>query len=488
MGRRWTLGVVVALLLLLDASSATAGSTQGTDAPVRPNIVVIMLDDVGALDGRLLRVLPSIREVFLERGVAFSDFHVETPLCCPGRAGFLTGQHTPNHGVIRNDVRLLDPRMTLTTQLHGVGYHTILAGKYLNEYARIAPRVPRGWDRFHALSNGAYYDYSLWSNGRLERHGHAAADYSTDVIARLAVRSIRSTPRTRPVFGWIAPFAAHVPTLPAPRHWADPRCASIDRWRPPNYMERDATDKPQYVRSLGRIRPAGYPLFRTCRSLLAVDDLLGRVRSELRRQRRLANTLLVLTSDNGMTYGEHRLFGEKKSPYATHVPFYVSWPAMLGTRHRQIEERIQNIDFAQTMCALAGCRMGPYPGGQRRPDGRSFAGLLLGRSGRINRDAVYANYLDPGQWVPRWHGVETTLRSALAEQGCLAAESGGCRWAYVRYETGERELYDLSNGPCWTWRPGDPGDPCRLENLVGRPRYASIERALRARLRQLKAE
>ncbi len=58
----------------------------------------------------------------------------------------------------------------------------------------------------------------------------------------------------------------------------------------------------------------------------------------------------------------------------------------------------------------------------------------------------------------------------------------------MEYDTGEKELYDLSNGPCRTWKPGRPGDPCELENVAGGLKYAAVEAALRARLEQLKRE
>src|SRR5262245_41267852 len=106
--------------------AATGSHPDAATGPSRPNVIVIMLDDVASMDGRLLLALPEIRQVFLEHGVSFSDFHVETSLCCPGRAGFLTGQHTNHHGVVRNDARLFRPGMTLATQLHGLGYYTVL--------------------------------------------------------------------------------------------------------------------------------------------------------------------------------------------------------------------------------------------------------------------------------------------------------------------------------------------------------------------------
>src|SRR5437660_1573017 len=102
------------------------------------------------------------------KGTTFSNFHLETPLCCPARAGFLTGQHTLNHGVTKNVASMFKPSMTLATQLHALGYWTMLAGKYLNGYEKIAPAVPAGWDRFSATVTpnelGNYYDYDIYND------------------------------------------------------------------------------------------------------------------------------------------------------------------------------------------------------------------------------------------------------------------------------------------------------------------------------------
>jgi hypothetical protein len=199
--------------------------------------------------------------------------------------------------------------------------------------------------------------------------------------------------------------------------------------------------------------------------------------------------MLILSADNGMNYGAHRFLEDKKTPFATRLPFFVHWPAVLGTEPSQISERLQNIDLAPTLCELAGCRMGPYPTGQRQADGISFADLLLGRTDEVERTAVLSSFRTPGaRKVPRWYAIETTRHSALAERDCAIASEGGCRWAYVEYETGERELYDLSNGPCWEWRWSDSGDPCRLQNRAGKKAYAEIQSKLRKQLRVLRIE
>ena len=477
--------MALSVIPLLDGVAAAADTSTAAAAVGRPNIVVLLLDDVGAHDGRVWERLPTIRKRFLENGIAFTDFHGETPTCCPGRVGFFTGLHTDAHGVTHNDGRLFRPSMSLATQLRRRGYLTILGGKYLNAYELVRPKVPPGWSEFHAFSGG-YHRYPLWSNGRREWHGAGRADYSTDVVTRKILGALRRAPRDRPIFLWAAPWASHGPIVPAARHRDDARCDAIPRWKPPGYMEADVSDKPAYVRRQ-RVRARdGMRFGPICRALLSVDDLLRKVTATLREQGRLERTLFILTSDNGMNYGMHRWLLDKKTPYATQLPFYVSWPARVDPGRPPVTARLQNIDLAPTLCELVGCHMGPYPTGQRHPHGKSFLGLLLGTGGAPRRPAVLSSFRTKGASVPRWYGVETTRFSPLAERGCDLAPEGGCRWSYVRYETGERELYDLSNGPCWTWQPGSTGDPCRLENLAGKRRYHGIEANLARTLAALR--
>jgi arylsulfatase A-like enzyme len=436
-----------------------------------------MVDDMPAFDGRLLGTMPNTNAIF-GNGVAFTNFHSETPLCCPARAGFLTGQHTVNHGVLKNEARSFKPGMTLATQLQASGYFTFLTGKYLNTYTAIASKggMPPGWDHMAAFGDPAYYDYDLFVDGSAVplHYGATEPEYSTTVLQQYTLDFLRQAPATRPIFAWIALNAPHVPTTAAPKYAAAP-CA-VPKWFPANYMEEDVTDKPAYVQGMPLANPGGRVLAKLCRALLSVDDAVGAVRDELARQGRLDNTIFVFTGDNGMNSGEHRLVG-KESPYNTDIPFYVSWPARLGTTPRTVTERVQNIDFASTVCEIVGCTLGPYPNGQLRPDGVSFKPLLLGTDTSLHRDAVLEDLpFAVGVGAPVWYSVDTTSSSFLGV------------WQYTEYATGERELYDMSGGPCYAWAPGMPGDPCQLVNQIGNPSYSGIVTALQDRLAQLKLE
>lgn len=458
----------------------------------KPNIVVIMLDDVNPHDGRLWREsrTPAIYNNIISKGINFTNFYVETPLCCPARANFLTGQHTHNHKVIDLDGTRFNPLVTLATKLRSNGYHTMLTGKYLNYYDKIKSNIiPPGWDRFDSIyeSNGQYYNYRIISkNGNIKHYGTQASDYSTDVIANIAVSRLKNVPSEKPIFAYISPYAVHGPNTPAPRHIGDSRCRYIEPWKVASTGEADVSDKPTYVRNFNGRFPDGYNLKTSCETMLSVDDLVRRVRKELIAQGRLNNTIFILTADNGMGWGEHRYWA-KTTPYSTHVPFYLAWPLGRGTSSRIESTILSNIDFAPTICALAGCVMNGYPNNQNRADGVSFLGLIKDGEFNSNRDAVLESQ-PRAPWNtssdakrPAWWAIRTTHNNLLG------------LWHYVEYETGEKELYDVSNGPCFRWTPDKSGDPCELENLLRSDRSPSpealaVSQVLAQRLSQLKAE
>jgi arylsulfatase A-like enzyme len=146
--RRWGISALVVLVAAASLFGATlADEAQGATGP---NIVVIMTDDqwYGST-----AYMPQTTALLAAKGVAFKNYHVSNPLCCPSRSTFLTGQYSHTHGVESNGppnggFGAFDDSSTLATWLHGAGYHTTLIGKYLNGYGSgtSATYVPPGWE------------------------------------------------------------------------------------------------------------------------------------------------------------------------------------------------------------------------------------------------------------------------------------------------------------------------------------------------------
>jgi N-acetylglucosamine-6-sulfatase len=430
----------------------------------RTNIIVVMVDDMPETDEAILARLPTIRQLFLDHGVHFDRYHGNDPLCCPGRANFLTGLTASHHGVWTNDARLLDPRETIATELSGRGYYTFLAGKYLNMYTS-SIATPPGWTHWAYTDNG-YYGYTEITEGKRVHHDLDPEDYQPDVAFNRAVQFLRQAPPGQPVFAWITPFSVHGAIDPvsgdyspypqlAPRAVRDPRCDDLPRWHTPAH-EDDNSDRPFYERAWHTMRQ-GYDQQRACRALIPVDEGLARVVDELRAQGRLDHTMIVFTADNGMGWGAHG-YVAKDVTFATQIPLFVWWPDGRGTTRQTDATMLSNVDLAPTLCAVAGCTMGPYADGRQKPDGTSFLGVITGRS-RLVRTALFTQDRASGM---SWWAIRTTPDSGLGT------------WHYAEYETGERELYDVSNGPCWAWNREDGGDPCELRNRADDPDLAPL--------------
>ena len=123
----WLAGVpLLALVALGGAGAAPSHASNGATgehsglriAGMRPNIVVIMADDMRADD---LQWMPATRRLIAHEGVSFVNSFASLPLCSPSRASFLTGLYAHNHGVL-GDHRLwgfhaFDDSSTIATDL-----------------------------------------------------------------------------------------------------------------------------------------------------------------------------------------------------------------------------------------------------------------------------------------------------------------------------------------------------------------------------------
>jgi arylsulfatase len=134
------------------------------EAATRPNVVVILLDDMGYSDigcfGSEIRI-PNVDRMAAE-GVRFTQFY-NTARCCPSRASILTGLYAHQAGVGDMDNDLGEPGyqghlrracVTLPEALRERGYRTIMAGKW--HLGTGAPDLPwaRGFDRFYGIRQG----------------------------------------------------------------------------------------------------------------------------------------------------------------------------------------------------------------------------------------------------------------------------------------------------------------------------------------------
>jgi N-acetylglucosamine-6-sulfatase len=447
---------VVALGLTVGTGLGVPAPAAGREAgaprvAVRPNVVVVQTDDQELTS---MWAMPQTVARLGDAGVTFTQDVATYPVCCPSRASMLSGQYAFRHGVYSNSYPLggylaFDHTNALPVWLQSAGYRTIHVGKFLNEYPQTPTEIPPGWDDWQTLAEVAYYDYVVNDNGAMVQYGSDPAAYLTDVLAGRAVDSIRESAPGGPFFLAVDVIAPHKDALtdaavPAPRDVG--AFASAPLPTSPSFDEADVSDKPAEVQANPRInrrdRAAMTEHYRSrLESLLAVDDLVADVVAELQATGELDNTILVFTSDNGYLQGEHRFQRGKGHPYeeSVRVPLLIRGPGFpAGT---SVGVPVANIDLAPTIAAAAGA----VP--LRDVDGVDLRDVVA-------RPAAFAD------------------RSVLLERyagGCFSGVRTSSA-VYVRYTTGEEELYDLAH------------DPYQLESAHADPSMQALKAAMAARL------
>jgi N-acetylglucosamine-6-sulfatase len=451
-GRRTAAATLAALGML--GAVVTWAPAADDRPPARPNVIVVLSDDQPADTLGLMPWLAGELERPGSRWSVAPYAYANTPLCCPARATLLTGRYAHHTGVLRNeDGAELDESSTLATWLRDAGYRTALVGKYLNRYpfGRL-PHVPEGWDRFVAKrsdgSDTVYRGFDVVDQGS---PGHVRQAYATDWLADRAVEVIRSTPPDRPLFLLFAPTAPHEPWLPAARHAGT--YAELPIEEPPN-VGGALRGAPAWVDRLPVPSAAQRATWleerrRAAETLLALDDALRRIVGALGD--RLDETLVVVLSDHGYSFGEHRWAG-KKCPYeaCVRIPLAVRSPWAGAGLARPV---VSLVDVAPTILALAGATPAAPV------DGASFGAWIRGRTGPPSAAEHRAAFLE---WagdrdIPAWTAVRTRALKL------------------IRYADGSEELYDLGG------TLGAP-DPWETRNRVDDPRYAPTLARLRGLL------
>ncbi len=468
--------VVLAVCLLAGGCGSPTRPVQTVD---RPNVVLILTDDLDA--GLLQRYgvrYPNLRELAAE-GTTFENAFVTDPLCCPSRATTLRGQYAHNHGIVGNwpplggagvfrDLGREDS--TVATWLRDGGYRTTLVGKYMNDYH--GDRVPAGWDGWYGIAGG-HQDHDLNENGWIRRYDPARY-HLDDVLAGKAAGSVRRSPEHEaPFFMWVGTQAPHAPANPAPRHEGAFSHARLPR--PPSFNEGDVSDKPDWVRDNPRLERGEIPpmqdLYRDrLRSMLAVDEMVGRLMDALEESGELDDTYVFFTSDNGWHAGQHRLTTGKWTAYEedVRVPLIVRGPGVPAGR--TLPHLVLNNDLAPTFAGLAGVDPPGFV------DGRSLEPLLKDdppptEGWRTAFLVEAATELGPtavpplsGDPLPEnWRGLP---RESWGRPGLEAVRTGDM--LYVEYGDGGRELYDLRQDPHQLTNRYETADPELLRRLQER--------------------
>jgi arylsulfatase A-like enzyme len=290
----------IATILLTCWMPSPDRGAHADDATRPPNVIVILVDDLGSLDTHAYGAedleTPHLDEL-AERGVRFTQFYAAAPVCSPSRAGLLTGRYPVRAGMPSNapppplpdivyEAGMPTEEVTIADMLQAAGYATALVGKW---HLGVAPGMlpnDQGFDHTFGHLSGCIDNYShtfywhgpnrhdLWRNNE---EVYSDGDFFPDLMVAEATQFIESH-RDEPFFLYFAMNLPHYP-LQGEAHW----------------LERYA-DLP-YPRNLYAAQVS--TMDERIGELIAVVDELG-----LREQ-----TLIIFQSDHGHSVEERNHFG-----------------------------------------------------------------------------------------------------------------------------------------------------------------------------------
>ncbi|MEE2657294.1 MAG: sulfatase [Candidatus Latescibacterota bacterium] len=385
----------------------------------RPNILFIMTDDhtvreMTCYGGNQLPPTPNLDRIASD-GTRFTNAFCTNALCAPSRATVLTGALSHVHGIRGNsesadDIEVLDPTVpTFPELLQAAGYRTGLVGKYHIRQA------PRGFDTWciHP-GQGVYFDPVYIYNGtEVQKHG-----YATDITTDMAIDFLQQS-RSQP-FCLVHQFKApHRPFTPAPRHAG--LFADVEPPLPPafddDYTTRRIADLSEDMRFDVSLAPDYDDLppnldaperkrwiYRRFirdrwRTIVGVDENVGRVLDHLDETGRADDTLVIYTSDHGYFLGEHGWY-DKRFMYdpAERIPFVARFPG--ATPSGVVSNDLaMNVDVAPTILDFAGVEI------PATVQGCSLRPLMQGTPPEDWRQSVYYAYYEDS-WRLRDTGPE----------------------------------------------------------------------------------
>jgi len=359
---------------------------HAADAPPKPNIILILADDLGyecvGADGCTSYKTP-VLDKLAANGVRFEHCYVQ-PLCTPTRVQIMTGIYN-----VRNYTTFgaMDPKcVTFANILKKAGYATCMAGKW---QLGADPELPKtfGFDEYGLWQHlragkgvpSRYMNPGLEINGVVKDFTHK--EYGPDLISDYALDFIQRK-KDQPLFLYYPMMLTHGPFDATPD--------SSD------YGGRQAKGKGARAGN----RPNGINQH-FADMVACMDKLVGKLTAKLDALGLRNNTLVIFTGDNGTQRGMLSLMGARKvvggkglpTDAGMHVPLIVNWPgkAAAGKVSRDL---VDSTDFLPTVCEAAGVTVPA----ELKIDGRSFLPQVRGKKGQP-RDWYYSWYAPRDEFI-----------------------------------------------------------------------------------------
>jgi arylsulfatase A len=377
---------------LVAAMFSDVAAQENVRPPGRPNVLLILMDDLGYGDlgsyGVTDAKTPNLDRLARE-GVRLTSAYANAAVCSPTRAGFITGQYQQRHGIewqlgaVEGDFDrgLRVTGVSLPAILRENGYATGLVGKWhIGFKPEFGPNA-HGFSEFFGFLSGAvgYYTHRR-SDGAPDLYENTTPvripGYLTDEITRRAI-SFVDRHSNHPFFLEVAYNAVHwpfdVPGLPADtQHDAPPPAGT--RGYPPLYQGPTVgapATRGDYVRILER-----------------ADEGVGQILAALERLGLSRNTLVIFTNDNGGEWlSRNAPLSNRKSTLwegGIRVPLILRWPGHLPANTTSAQVAITMDLTASILAATRATIPTTY-----KPDGLDLLPILSARSPMVERQLFW---------------------------------------------------------------------------------------------------
>jgi arylsulfatase A-like enzyme len=372
----------------------------------KPNIVLILADDLGYSDVGYMHQKPEIKTPNIDRlaksGMVFTNAYTSCPVCSPTRASLLTGKypatlkltsHIPGIGMDKYVEKFSEGKklkeaffidhlpleeVTIAEVLKEQGYATGFFGKWHlagqgSAYTKdgvVNSNYHPDHQGFDINIGGCAYGqpvsyFSPYNNGTIK--DGPDGEYLTDRLGDEAVKFIDAN-KDHPFFLDLSTYTVHMP-LQAPAE-------TIEKYNGNKYFAM----------------------------IEKLDQNVGKIINQLKKLNLIENTMVIFYSDNGGVFGNPPLRENKGSMYegGIRVPLIISWPAKIAAG-KTCDEPVTTVDFFPTMLELA--NVSPF--NYKQLEGLSLLPFFKGNKSLPER-AIYWHF-------PHHRDTELSMASAIRE-------------------------------------------------------------------------
>jgi arylsulfatase A-like enzyme len=446
---------------------------------IKPNIILIVADDLGYGDlgvyGQEKIETPNI-DALAKEGMLFKNFYTAAPVCAPARAMLLSGQHSGHCYIRGNDEwaergpvwdykaavkdanlegqrPLPDSMNLLPSLLKANGYVTGMIGKW-GLGAPLSNSIPtkKGFDYFFGYNcqrqAHTFYPVHLYENEKRyylkndtlplsiglvrgvdtldeNTYNHYNQNKYSETVSFDKLIGFVEKNKSNPFFLYWASAIPHVP-LQAPKNWVD------------YYHKKFGDEKPYvYYDKKGSYYPCRYPRATYAAMISYLDENVGKLIAQLKKEGLYENTLILFTSDNGPTYtgGADSPWFDSARPFNSEfgkgkgflheggirVPLIAAWPNKIKA-NTQTNHSAVFYDIVSTICDVVNTK------NSLSQDGLSFLPSLLSKN-QPKHDYLY------------WEFPETGGQAAIRKGDMKVL------WKNILKGNKEIEVYNLKTDP-----------------------------------------